>query len=299
MLFRSLFVLGLGLGMVMQVLILAVQNGVAYRDLGTGTSGVTFFRTIGSAVGVAAFGAVFNARLDAELSDARPVGAVGRCSEEVLQASTITLRSCPADVQNWFLDGYTHAFETVFLVAVPIGVLAFALLWLWPEVPLREVTKMPDVGTSFGMASGRSSVEELRLQLWRALSRDEKLRAWEVVAGTAGSRLSRGEAWMVSRVAEEGTLDVRSMSEVSHTPRDKVEETAHRLQGRGLITVGHGLAMITPAGAKEAQKLLDAQRERLEQYVADYPGGEDAEVDQLIESIARDLNAEAPEPAGV
>jgi len=293
-----LFVLGAGLGMVMQVLILAVQNGVEFRDLGTGTSGATFFRTIGSAVGVAVFGAVFNARLSSELSGGSPPdGALGRCSPDALEASPAAVRTCPSGVEEWFLNNYSDTFGVVFLVAVPIGALAFALTWLLPEVPLREVTKMPDVGTSFGMAGERSSLEELRLQIWRTLAREDKLRAWELVVDTADSPLSRGEAWMVSRVAEEGTRELRSMSEASQTPLPKVEETARQLEGRGLITVSHGMALITPEGVKEAQRLLDAQRQRLAEFVADYPGGDDADVDELLDAIARRLHAEAPEPA--
>ena len=56
---RYMFVLGLGLGMVMQVLVLAVQNAVDYSDLGVATSGATLFRSIGGSVGTAMLGAVF------------------------------------------------------------------------------------------------------------------------------------------------------------------------------------------------------------------------------------------------
>jgi EmrB/QacA subfamily drug resistance transporter len=70
-----MFVLGVGLGMVMQVLVLAVQNSVDYQHLGTATSGVTFFRTIGSSVGVAVFGAVFSARLSHVLTQGVPTTA--------------------------------------------------------------------------------------------------------------------------------------------------------------------------------------------------------------------------------
>jgi EmrB/QacA subfamily drug resistance transporter len=63
-----MFVLGIGLGMVMQVLVLAVQNAVEYRDLGTATSAATFFRTIGSCIGVAAFGTVFTTELTKHLA---------------------------------------------------------------------------------------------------------------------------------------------------------------------------------------------------------------------------------------
>ncbi|MFW0784994.1 MDR family MFS transporter [Gordonia sp. CPCC 206044] len=290
-----LFVLGVGLGMVMQVLVLAVQNAVEYRDLGAGTSGATFFRTIGASVGVAVFGAVFNSNLDSHLSSGPPPGAAGPCSAEVLETSTLTLPSCPPAVQNWFLDGFTDAFQLVFIVAIPIGAIAFGLAWLLPEVELRTVTKTPDPGESFGMPTARTSLEELRLAVWRTLAREDRLRIWEMVVSTAESSLSRGEAWMVSRVAEEGTRDMHAMSVASETPMDVVESTARSLAERRMVVIDHDQVTITPEGAAEADRLLDAQRERLREFVADYPGSDEADVDQMLDEIARRLRQETPE----
>ena len=72
-----LFVLGIGLGSVMQVLVLAVQNAVDYAMLGAATSGVTMFRGVGGSLGAAVFGAIFTSRLTAELRGAF-TGPLGR-----------------------------------------------------------------------------------------------------------------------------------------------------------------------------------------------------------------------------
>ncbi|MFD1813432.1 MDR family MFS transporter [Rhodococcus gannanensis] len=289
-----LFVLGVGLGMVMQVLVLAVQNAVEYRDLGAGTSGATFFRSIGSAVGVAVFGAVFNTQLDSHLSGTAPPGAVGPCSVEVLESSTLTLPACPPDVQVWFLDGFTDAFHVVFLFAVPFGLLAFVLSWFLPEVELRTATSAPDPGESFGMPTERSSLEELRLAIWRTLGREHRLRIWEIVVAEAGSDLSRGEAWMVSRVAEERSRTTSQMSTASKTPPTVVEETARSLERRGMVTIDGERVAITFAGDAEADRLLDAQRRRLHEFVSDYPGCDQADVDTMLDEIARSLRDAAP-----
>src|SRR5204863_10174085 len=71
----NMLLLGLGLGLVMQVLVMAVQNAVDYRDLGVATSGATLFRLIGGSLGTAAFGALFAARFAAHLATALPPGA--------------------------------------------------------------------------------------------------------------------------------------------------------------------------------------------------------------------------------
>ena len=176
-----MFVLGAGLGMVMQVLVLAVQNAVEYRDLGVGTSGATFFRTIGSCVGVAVFGTIFNANLTSNLAAAPPAGAVGPCSGPALSATSQALASCPPDVQNWFLDGYSDAIHTIFLYAVPVGALAFVLAWLIPEVTLRTAASRPEQGEVFALPASRTSFEELRLLLWREVGHQDPLRAYSIL----------------------------------------------------------------------------------------------------------------------
>jgi Mn-dependent DtxR family transcriptional regulator len=99
---------------------------------------------------------------------------------------------------------------------------------------------------------------------------------------------------MVSRVAEEGTRELHLMSEASQTPLSVVEETAQQLQQRGMIDIGHGLAVITPAGQQEAERLLVAQRQRIQHFVDNYPGSDDADVEELLDEIARRLHAESP-----
>uniref|UniRef100_UPI003D92681E MDR family MFS transporter n=1 Tax=Gordonia sp. B7-2 TaxID=3420932 RepID=UPI003D92681E len=290
-----LFILGVGLGLVMQVLVLAVQNAVEYRDLGTGTSGATFFRTIGASVGVAVFGAIFNAQLDRHLTESAPAAAVDRCSAESLEASALGLKVCPPEVKLWYLDGFTDSFQTVFLVAVPIGAVAFVLSWLLPEVELRTATRTPEPSESFGMPSERSSLEELRLQIWRALGRENKLRAWEHVVDAAHSPLSRGEAWMLSRVAEEGSRDMEVMASASETELPTIERTAHALAARGMVDIDEAHVAITPAGNAEAQSLLDAQRTELRALVADCPGSDEPDVQTMLDEIARRLHEEVPQ----
>src|SRR3954465_13873872 len=71
----AMLVMGLGLGLVMQVLVLAVQNAVEYADLGVATSGATLFRSMGGSIGTAVLGAIFTARLTSELAGSPAAGA--------------------------------------------------------------------------------------------------------------------------------------------------------------------------------------------------------------------------------
>ena len=116
-----MLVLGLGLGMVMQVLILAVQNAVDYRDLGVATSGANLFRSIGGSVGVAAFGALFAVNLANGLAARLPPGTH-------LPASTepAAIAALPPALKTVYLDVFAAALHPVFLAAAAIAAIGFA-----------------------------------------------------------------------------------------------------------------------------------------------------------------------------
>src|SRR6202012_1495623 len=109
-------VLGLGLGMVMQVLVLAAQNAVDYSDLGVATSGTTLFRSIGGSVGVSLFGAIFSPMLAAGLAVRLP-------SAENLAAATspASIQALPGAVRSVYLQVFTAALHPVFLYATGLA----------------------------------------------------------------------------------------------------------------------------------------------------------------------------------
>ncbi|MGH8981026.1 MAG: MDR family MFS transporter, partial [Acidimicrobiales bacterium] len=132
--YADMAVLGMGLGGVMQVLVIAVQNAVPYKELGVATAGATFFRSIGGSFGTAVFGAIF-----ANLLGGRLVAAMhGRAVPAGLGASVspAALRHLPAPVHAAVTAAYSSTIDTVFLVAVPIAAVAFVLTWLLPEIRL-------------------------------------------------------------------------------------------------------------------------------------------------------------------
>ncbi len=132
-----MLVLGMGIGGVMQVLVIIVQNGVPHSELGVATSGATFFRSIGGSFGTAIFGAIFANVLIGNL--ARHLHGVslphGFSSAD---ATPALLSHLPAAVHAGFVAGYAESIQTVFLVAVPIAALAFLATWLIPQVELKQ-----------------------------------------------------------------------------------------------------------------------------------------------------------------
>ncbi|MGA2285534.1 MAG: MDR family MFS transporter [Dehalococcoidia bacterium] len=133
-----MLVLGVGLGMIMQVIVLAVQNAVPYRDLGAATAGANLFRSLGAAFGVAIFGSILNNRLDYNLPRLVPNAALNGISRAALTASPAQLRTLPAPVLHGVVEAFARSLDTVFLWAVPVVFVSFLASWLLREIPLRE-----------------------------------------------------------------------------------------------------------------------------------------------------------------
>lgn len=131
-------VLGLGLGMVLQVIVLATQNEVPFRDLGTATSGVSFFRSMGGAFGVAVFGSILNNRLDYYLPRLVPRDAMAGLDPGLLTSSPEGLRALPPPVFHGVVEAFARSLHWVFLLAAPIALTAFLASQMLREAPLRE-----------------------------------------------------------------------------------------------------------------------------------------------------------------
>ncbi|MBE1589141.1 EmrB/QacA subfamily drug resistance transporter [Nonomuraea angiospora] len=137
-------VLGTGLGLSMQMLILAAQNGSELRDMASTTSGVSFFRSLGGAVGVAAFGAILTNRLRDEIADmlrAAHIALPG--GSNVKLGSPSAIQQLPTPIKNIVLEAFTRGLETVFMVGVPIALLGFVATIFLKELPLRGSSTPP------------------------------------------------------------------------------------------------------------------------------------------------------------
>jgi EmrB/QacA subfamily drug resistance transporter len=133
-------VLGLGMGMVMQVLVLAVQNASEPRDMGVVTSAVNFFRSLGGSFGVAVFGAIFASLLTDRLVAFLPAGALDDAglNPESLSASPAQLRALPPDLLEPTIRALAESTTAAFLYAVPVLLAGFVLAFFLPGVPLRD-----------------------------------------------------------------------------------------------------------------------------------------------------------------
>jgi EmrB/QacA subfamily drug resistance transporter len=150
-----MLVLGMGIGGVMQVLVIIVQNAVPHSELGVATSGATFFRSIGGSFGTAIFGAIFSNVLVGNLA-AHLHGVHLPAGLSSANATPALLSRLPAVIHAGFVAGYAQSIQTVFIVAVPIAALAFLATWLIPQVELK---KWPEAGQAAAEPAGSVPAE--------------------------------------------------------------------------------------------------------------------------------------------
>jgi hypothetical protein len=159
-------VLGAGLGLTMQVLLIAAQNSVPYKELGVATSLATFSRSIGGSIGVAVFGTIFNSRLAANLPKHVPAQALAKLHGASVTANPAAVKALPAPVRHGLQIAFSDSLHVVFLAAVPFAFLAFLLTLLLREVPLRTsmapnaAQPLPDGGAELGEALGMSPPQQ-------------------------------------------------------------------------------------------------------------------------------------------
>jgi predicted MFS family arabinose efflux permease len=137
---------GFGMGLTIGTLILAVQNAVEPKDIGVGTSSVVFFRFTGGAIGVALFGALFNALLRNRIGVTAAVG-------EGSSFSPAEIRKLEPAVREEYIDAFAHSITTVFFWTTPTLIVAFVLSFFMHEAPLRE-RHSPDELPEFEAESG-------------------------------------------------------------------------------------------------------------------------------------------------
>ncbi|MDX3312323.1 MDR family MFS transporter [Streptomyces sp. NPDC054884] len=286
------FVFGLGLGLVMQVLVLIVQNAVPYEDLGVATSGATFFRSIGASFGVAIFGTIFAARLGDKLADAfAGVRLPPGVSADALESDPRGIADLPSDLRPSVLDAYASAITDVFLYAAPVAIVGFVLAWFLREDPLRASVTAPDVTET--LASNpveRSSYDEVCRALSVLGTREGRREIYRTITARAGYDLVPAASWLLLRIKRYGSVEPSMVAERSSVPLAVVIEAARQIEGRGLA-VRRGLDMVlTDEGRAAAERLAAAREESLAELLGDWWGPDrPTDLVQLVRELTGEL----------
>jgi EmrB/QacA subfamily drug resistance transporter len=292
---RSVYmlVLGLGLGLVMQVLVLAVQNDADYRDLGVATAGATFFRSIGGCFGVAICGAIFSNRLADELGripGLPPPAASGRVTAASVAQLAPTLKAA-------FVDAYADALTTIFLVCAPIAALAFVLAWLLPEKPLRRTIEATGVGEAFAAPKHADPLPEIERALSTLARRDSRERILERLCRQAGLELTARQCWVLARVGEGEPTDPLAIAAAHGVDPARVAARADELRELGYVEGAGDALALTAAGRDAVDRLVAARRARLAELLEGWSPEREAELAALLTRMASDIVVDHPDGA--
>jgi EmrB/QacA subfamily drug resistance transporter len=289
-------VFGFGLGLVMQVLVVAVQNAVPYEELGTATSGATFFRMIGGSFGTAVFGAIYANLVVTNILNALHLTSAPHGFSLNAENPTAIRHLSPA-VHAAVIGGIAQTIQTVFLIGVPIGLVAFALSWTLPEVELRKSIRTSEPAEHLGVPEPRTSLGEVQRILERAASRENRRELYETLAGRAGLQLEPRETWTLYRLAETGECTLEGLSTKLGVPPERIEPGLDSLVRDRLVEEvnpkGDGCTLVlTASGSDAIERLTEARRASMTDLLEGWDPEEHPEVIALIHKLAGALLAD-------
>ncbi|HEY0997263.1 MAG TPA: MDR family MFS transporter [Gemmatimonadaceae bacterium] len=291
-----ILVLGVGLGLVMQVLVIAVQNAVDYHDLGVATSGATLFRLIGGSLGTAVLGAVFAARLARDIAAIAPGtgGGVGT-GDHGFDAALVA--KMPAAAREAYLGAFSTSIDTVFVVATVVCAAGFLLAWLLPEHPLRATVaaSAADAGNEAGEAFARPADEHsAESQLWGAIASlaDHDVRREHIgaIVGRAGETLSPAAAALLLRLEREPGSTPAAIARDWRIPEERVRAALSELEARALVLPTLAL---TSEGCAVHDRIAGARRAHLAELAAEWDPAHDPDAARHLERVVRDTVPDA------
>jgi DNA-binding MarR family transcriptional regulator len=260
-----MLLLGFGLGFVMQILIIAVQNAVEYHDLGVATSNAILFRFIGGSLGTALLGAVLATRLLAT-------------------------------------NSLMTALDTVFLVASAIAFAGLLLSFFLPERRLRETIAAAteaDIGGDIGQAYAMPQDSDSRAHLMRALAvladRGSRRQYVTAVVTRAGVDLSPAAAWLLAQIEREPEVNIHEFGRKGKVELNTIQSAKAELLEKSLIApaTASDVYRLTPAGCDIYNRLVAARREHLAELWPEWSPKKREEVAAILRQLARELIPEA------
>jgi len=294
-----MLVFGVGLGLIMQVLVIAVQNSVSYQLLGVATSGATFFRMIGGCFGTAVFGAIYanvlEHKLAPTLASLHQSGASFNLQAQDPSALRTLAHAAPA-LYAAVIRAITGTVQDVFLVAVPIAFVAFVLTWLLPELELRKTVQTVDAGEGFGLPDTRSSLEEIQLALERYTLRENREELYRTLAQRAGIELAPRSCWLLYRLADRPACTVAEIAGRLDVPPEVIRSGVDGLADAGLLEALSADAdcdlTLTPEGNAAIARLTQARRSGLTELLEGWDPHAHPELMDMVKRLADALLAD-------
>ncbi|MFE1112777.1 MDR family MFS transporter [Streptomyces rochei] len=297
-----MFVLGTGIGLSMQVLTIAVQNTVDYADLGTATSGVTFFRTLGSSFGTAVFGTIYANTLTPNLRDGVAAAAgTGAADPSVIGRAATSpegVHRLPPEASAPIVGAYADTIQTVFLWTVPVAALGLLVALFLKQVQLRDSARLgsTDMGEGFASPHDADSRRALEASVGKIIGSTELDTARRIIADS-DTRLDVAGAWAVMQVELftrlVGHASLGLIAARRRLPPEVLLPVFDRMVEEGFLTRHGSLLSHTEAGAREALVIGRAWASWLEDRVQQdigRPSG--TELRAAVDAIAKRLLVE-------
>jgi hypothetical protein len=301
-----MFVTGFGIGLVMQVLVVAVQNAVDYQELGVATSGNTLFRNIGSSVGTAIVGTIFATELASRLRSEFPHASAGQLNTS--HFSTASLANLPPAIHETYIAAYASSLDAAFKVAGFVSIAAFIASWFIKQLPMRTTLASEDLGTAFGAPGSGDSLSEI-LRALSVLVGRQKMRQWlERVSSEAGMDLPITDGWVLVQLRRVPAVDLLSLAAIQKIPLSALDVAVADLIERGLLAGavletftaegagGIGVAegvlptvSLSPSGAVVADQLIEAVRNRLEELLHGWSPEHYPDLVQVLDQFASEI----------
>ena len=285
-----MLLLGLGLGMVMQILVMAVQNAVAYKQLGVATSGTTLFRSIGGSVGAALFGGIFSVILEERIHNLLPGAPAGLTSPAAIAALVEPLRST-------YLGYFVDALHPVFLTATALSALAFLLSFALVEIPLRSSIAPEPVSDAFQMPRDATSLAELERIVMRMAAKENRWRVYERAATQAGIAMEPDQLWLLARIAQKksGREDAKALAHRLALSNEQCQALLSKLIESGAAMArSDGGVELTSKGSELFNKLIQHREADLEHMLKDWNADEHPEVRAKMAMLAKSFASSPP-----
>jgi EmrB/QacA subfamily drug resistance transporter len=285
--------LGCGMGLVMQVLVIAVQNAVDYKDLGVATSGALLFRLIGGSLGTAILGAILSSRLSTNLRAAFPGGLPGGTGGHGFDMAL--LARMPADARAAYSGAFTSALDGLFVVAMCVTATAFVFALMMPERPLRETVAAAaaDPGAEAGEAMGMPSNPESRAQVMRGLvmqaELDVRRRYLIGIVRRAGIGVTPLAAWLLIRLGEDDGIDIAEIGRPHGVPLERMHAAARELADRDFVAPDGTRPRLTEAGAAASDRLIEARRAHLRAMADEWDPAHHPDLQAFVRRVTSEL----------
>ncbi|HEY8245696.1 MAG TPA: MDR family MFS transporter [Hyphomicrobium sp.] len=284
-----MLVLGAGLGMVMQILVMAVQNAVAYELLGVATSGTTLFRSIGGTIGAALFGGIFAFVLEAHMRGALPAVAEAMRDPDAIRSLAEPLRST-------YLAVFVDALHPVFLTAAALALMSFLMALAIKEVPLRASIAAEPVADAFQMPRDATSLEELARIVERITANENRWLVYQRAASRMGITLEPDELWLLARIGEahgEITL-ARLQKGLNMTARQSGELLDRLVAARAVDPTPDRKYILSSKGREDYRRLVAQREDDLRKMLADWKPEEHPEVVDMMRQLAGSFASSPP-----